>query len=617
MDNPIPLQRGRLYFVFWVVVFLFATLAVRLFDIQLVSGEQYELQAERNRVKTVVLPEERGVIVDRYGQSLAFNAPAYYIDKKLISHVEALQYMATDESALTVETQRMYKYPRSLAAVLGYTGAVTSEDLALDETLGLSDWVGKMGLEKTFQNVLRGTQATKKYEVNALGQKQRLIAETIGRAGATVQTTIDPFLSEVAYEALGDNKGSVVLLDGKTGEVLSLVTTPSFDASVFTTRHAEEAAERERLRTIQSFFSHPQQLFFNRALSGAYPPGSVFKLVTALAGLEGKKIDKNTTVLDEGVLTIGEYSYANWYFTQFGGKEGEIGLVRSLARSNDIYFYKVAEWVGPEKLKEMANLFGFGSKTGIELQPESAGFVADPEWKQRVTGERWFLGNTYHFGIGQGDLLVTPLQVAQMTQAVLDRGTLCRPSLVRSGDDSDQVLPAGHCSEVGVLEENLELVVEGMLDACSTGCTAFPFFPHNETARDKSLSPYDQVARGAIACKTGTAEFGGQDSRGYRKTHGWFAMGMGTQDLISRATSQAEQSVVATGSANLSEAQSATQSATTELKKQWLSQVKKQNFPEKIIMVVLVESDEARPYREGSKDAAVVAKKIFDWLVKE
>lgn len=608
-----------------LVFFLVSLLTIRLVHTQLMDGSVFASLADNNRMYTVYEAEERGVFLDRYNEPLVFNKPVYYkldsaeslySERTRIPREEALEIFAQDPDLIRIEHEREYRYPESLAHVLGYIGSVTADDLLEDSSLHISDKIGKLGMEYWYQDMLKGEKGYKEYEINALGEKQHLIAQEEGRSGTNIPTTLDPYLSEVALEAMGDKRGAIVILDGDTGEVLSLVSTPTFDASKLSETSQDEALERERVQAIQSFFSHPQKLFFNRAISGVYPPGSVFKIITSLAGLEGEKIDANTTVEDEGVLEVGEYSYANWYYTQFGGVEGEIDLVRSIARSNDIFFYKVAEWVGPEKLKEMSQLFGFGSKTGIQLQAESSGLLPDPAWKQEVIGERWFLGNTYHMGIGQGDLLVTPIQTAQMMQAISSRGRLCAPTMVSSKFESNQMNRTDRCGEVGVLEENLKLVLSGMLDACSPGGTAFPFFSHNESMRDPQQDPYDELKSGAVACKTGTSEFGIEDSRGYRKTHGWFAATFGTQplldELLSDDESVGEIEETASESAELSE--DGIDSRLNDMHARWLDRVEENGFPKTLVLVVLVESDEVKEFREGSSDAAPVVKEIFDWM---
>lgn len=593
----------------------FALLAARVVDLQAFRYTTYRLQADANRYATRFVPKERGVFLDRYGNTLVYNVPKYfYADSRgmqteagFLAEHEVLPMLATQSAAISYQLDRRYLYPESTAHVLGYTGAPSAEDLLQNRSVRPTDVVGKTGLERMLDEKLQGTATELLYEVNALGEPLRVLQETPGKAGITVSTTIDPYISEVAYQALGDQRGVVIVTDVQTGEVLSLVSRPAFSATTMSEHALELEAEQKRKQVIQSYFTHPQKLFFNRAVSGTYPPGSVFKLVTALAGLEKGSIDSTTSVTDEGTLKVGEYEYANWYFTQYGRTEGAISLTRALARSNDIYFYKVAEWIGPTALAEFARLFGFGSPTGIELAAEAAGTVPDPIWKEQTVGEQWFLGNTYHFGIGQGDVLVTPLQIAQLTQAVGNGGKLCTPHVLSQDLTGDERL---RCSELGVTEDHLELVLEGMIAACSSGGTAFPFFTYNQGRVDASLSASEQFARGAVACKTGTAEFGGADERGYRATHGWF---VATVQLTDEITQEATSSATATDSAAIDFSPEAPEQKTwSQLRDSWLTHATE--FPRKIGITVLVESDEAQPYKEGSRDAAPVAKAIIDWL---
>ena len=563
----------RLGWLLLSILFFFLIIFARLIDIQLFRGQYFADLANDNRYFTIQLPAERGVFFDRYGQPLVWNKRLYlkaddptvlHPQTTAISRTDALQLLATDSAQVRYGLERYYRFPQSMAHVLGYVGPVTRENLIENSSLKVSDTIGKLGLEKSFNTQVRGQDGAEVYEINALGKRQRLISKKAGQAGQNMTTALDPLLSEVALAALAEQTGAVVIMDANNGQLLSLVSSPSFDANVMSTRLTDVVLEKQRQQQIQVLLNDPLQIFFNRAISGAYPPGSVFKLVTALGGLEGAAIDAQTTVLDEGVLKVGEYEYSNWYFTQFGRTEGEIGLQKALARSNDIFFYKVAEWLGPNKLAEFARLLGLGKTTGVELGGEASGLVPDPAWKERVIGEPWYLGNTFHMGIGQGDISVTPLQIAQLTQAIVNHGTLCQPTLLKQD--------RGDCGELGITDEDLELVLAGMLDACSTGGTAYPLFPHNETHRAEGLTAQQQFKNGAIACKTGTSEFGGLDERGYRKTHAWLTMAMGTTEL------------------------------------------ERVDFPEKIVMTVLIESDEDNPYKEGSSDAGSVVKEIVDWL---
>ena len=594
----------------------FSLLLARTFDLQVVKGDFFRVKADGNR----------------FGDPLVRNVPKYfklenqdslYSKKEAISHTTALETLATTPDAVEFEIERQYLFPESTSQVLGYVGAVTAEELAANPAMSFSEKVGKAGLEKMFDTQLQGNPGSIVYEINALGQKQRVAQENKGTAGVHVTTSLDPYLSEVAYRALGDQRGSVVALDADTGDILALVSTPTYDASLLSRTGIDSAAEVARRKEVSSYFTNPLKPFFNRATSGAYPPGSVFKLITALAALEAQVVAEDTVVRDEGVLTVGDYTYANWYYTQHGGKEGDIGIVRSLARSNDIFFYKTAELLGPVRLAEYARLLGLGSRTGVELSGESAGLVPTPEWKEKTVGEKWFLGNTFHMGIGQGDLLVTPLQVASSVQAIGKRGARCAPRFLPNQQNQEGTIQA-RCTELGFLEENLELVVQGMLDACSPGGTGYPFFAHNAAVRDTTLSPYDQVHTGAVACKTGTSEFGAADPRGYRNTHAWFAMFFSVTNTMKTAASSQENDLLSAEDASsaaqvVAEAEKppgvgGAEASLAELHAAWIKKNGTQ-YPKNIVLVVLVESDEADPFKEGSQDAAPVAKAIYDWML--
>lgn len=616
---------NRLRLAVYILLTSVVITGLRLIDVQLIKGAYFQERANANRTFTRVIPRERGLILDRFGKTLVMNQPVYYrslnperlySDRQLIDRETALQTMATESALVSMELRRHYLLGAAGGHVLGYSGPVTAEDLRKDKDLQTTDLIGKQGLERIFDTVVRGRPGKEVYEVDALGKKQKLMEVVAGTAGFPIQTTIDPYLTTLAYKAMGTKTGAVVIEDANTGEVLALVSTPSFDPNVLSNRFSDETAEKQRQLSVQEAFSHPKQLFFNRTISGAYPPGSVFKLVTAAAGLSSGAVTTSTTVIDEGILKVGEYSYSNWYFTQYGRVEGEIGLRKSISRSNDIFFYKAAEWIGPDKLAAAAREFGFGKKTGIELLSEREGLVPDPAWKEETLGERWFLGNTYHYGIGQGDILVTPLQVAQMTQAIANRGSLCLPHIVKKN--------RSECIGLSVMDEHLEEIVAGMIDACSSGGTAYPLFPWNAEHGVESDSFYEKVAAGTVACKTGTAEFGATDSRGYKKTHGWFTMFVGMNEVLKEnglASGSAQLNGIATESAQLSLTATASASSSASAQQRydnydvWKKMITENGFPAQVVITVLVESDEAEPYKEGSREAAPVAKAILDWMV--
>lgn len=592
-------MRLKLLFLLLFFQAAFALLLARIFDVQILKGEVFFNLAENNRYFTKKNVAERAIFLDRYGRPLVANEKIYfkylnqdsfYSDKEFLSKDQALSLLASDSASIGYEFKRNYLYKEALASTLGYLSPLTADDLVKNPNLSLATRLGRMGLEQFFDQNLRSQGSISKFEVNALGQRQRLVSLEEAKYGENISTSLDPYLSSLAYQAMAGKKGAVVIMDASNGEILSLLSSPSFDPNIFEDNWLEALQNKERIsaKKIQSYLQDENQVFFNRSISGVYPPGSVFKLVTAAAALQEGAIEESTIVEDQGILKVGDFEYANWYFTQYGRTEGVVDVKKALARSNDIYFYKAAEWLGPTKLAEYARLFGFGSPTGLQIGQEVSGLVPDPKWKEFTRGENWYLGNTYHFGIGQGDLLVTPIQVATMTQALANHGQLCQSSLLPKSKKS--------CRDLGIQEQYLEIVLSGMIAACSQGGTAYPLFPHNSrvlaSLTDSDLSASEQINQGMIACKTGTAEFGAADERGYRKTHAWTTAIVGLDK---------EKIIPTENEANLD-------------KLNWQKLIKEHDFPAKLVITVLVESDGEKVYSEGSQDAAPIIASIIEGI---
>jgi penicillin-binding protein 2 len=590
---------------------IFSLLLLRLVDLQLVRGQELAKLAEQNRFFAKNYLTERALIFDRYQQPLVKNHPNYYLlsdpqqlysQQELIDHDQALFLLASDSAQINQDFSRLYLHPKALAHVLGYVTGVTADDLVDNQQLNFAEQFGRMGLEAYFDNLLRSVPGTELYEVDALGNMQQLVSRTEAMAGESLYTTLDPFLSEIAYEALGDQRGAVVIMDAQTGQILTLISSPSFDPNVFEAvrmAHLQDETASEAQKELTSYLTDERQLFFNRAVSGNYPPGSVFKVVTALAALEEGVVDLSTTVVDEGVLEIGDYQYANWYFTQYGRVEGEINLSKAIIRSNDIFFYKTAEWLGPEKLAEYARLLGLGQASGIELGSETAGLVPDPAWKEERLGERWFLGNTYHYGIGQGDLLVSPLQITRVFQAIFNQGVICRPTLMTE---------VRECYGLAFAQENLDLLNQALLGVTQEGGTAFPLFDYNQSVASalserlgvetfNQMTAREKIKAGMIAGKTGTSEFGALNERGYRATHAWFSSAVGLNKQLILDNWQE------LGLEKVSPAQQI-----------WLEALENNQLPQEIVITVLVESDGETIYREGSADAAPIVRDILRWM---
>jgi len=475
--------------IFYLVFFVALSLLLgRLFWLSIIHGEASRTKAEEQRVKIRRIVAPRGVIYDCLNRPLVQNLPVYKICQERektcqeISRDQALQLEADNQDAdLVVEVGREYPHERVLAHVLGYLGEVNQEEVESGWPLG--SLRGRTGIEEAYEDHLRGVDGGEIIEVGANGEVIRIIGRKEPVAGKELKLSIDLDLQLAAYQAL-EERGEKAALVASTpeGEILALVSHPSFNPNLLT----------------KADLDNPDQPFFNRVISGAYPPASTFKIVTAAAGLEEGKIDAQTEIEDKGEIVIGEYRYANWYFTQYGKTEGVIDLVRAIKRSTDTFFYKVGEFVGASRIIAWAKSFGFGKVSEIDIGGEIAGFLPDPQ-----AGD-WFLGNTYHLAIGQGSLGVTPLQLNNMTAVIASEGKLCQPSIAKtsSDGDSERLLRGGvECQDLELQSETLGLIQEGMKEACSTGGTAFPFF---------TFEP-------RVACKTGTAEFGDPQDR----THAW------------------------------------------------------------------------------------------------
>ncbi len=459
----------------------------RLIELQIIKGEYYRDLAESNRIRRVSIMAPRGRILARGGEELVGNRE---IKKTvLFDPVEGYEkVLATPDTPIDevlVEWERVYKLGEAFSHVSGYLSEVNGDEVnrinAECQEKGvfeLSELVGRGGIEQYYDCVLRGVSGEEMVEVDSTGKRIRTFGRRNAVSGEDLQTTIDAGLQRKIYEVMEGVPGAVIATDGR-GEVLAFYSSPSFDPT-----------------DISSYLEDDDLPLFNRVIGGAYPPGSVYKLVTAAAALEEGKINKDYRYVDTGSIKIGDFEYTSWYLTQYGKVEGEIDLVRAIARSTDTFFYKAGELVGIDALVDWSRRFGLGEKTGIDLPGEVGGLLPNPSWKKAVKGERWYLGNTYHMSIGQGDLTTTPLQVNVWTSVFANGGELCRPYIVDSKVEEE-------CHDLGLSEETLKLVTAGMVATCSPGGTAYPFFDFFEE----------------VACKTGTAEIS-EDG----ETHAWFTV---------------------------------------------------------------------------------------------
>lgn len=479
----------------------FLVLLAGLVRVQVLQGNYFRGLSDGNRVRRVPIHAPRGIIYDRNGVALVANLPSYRLktcpdvgqcDTSLISKAQAIAMQAEGLSpgqSLELDSTRSYPYGPAAAQLIGYVSQISADELAKRPGYSAGDVVGRGGLEEEYKSVLRGEDGEEIVEVDALGNKLRTLATVWPVPGKDVATTIDIRLQQVVYEQMKGRQGAVVVTDPTSGEILAIASSPSFDPNVFTDFSSDSSWRQERINEILTGKSQP---LFDRAISGTYPPGSTFKVVTATAGLETGKIREDTLITDPGILVVGEYKFPNWLFLRGGGTQGILDVVAAIQKSNDIFFYRVGEWVGVDDLGQWALKFGLASRLGIDLPGEAPGSFPTKEWRARFA-KSWYLGDTYHLAIGQGDLLVTPLQVNQWTSVIANGGKLCRPHVLSGSGDL--------CKSIGISEKTLDLVQRGMVAACSPGGTAWPLFDFKVP----------------VACKTGTAEFGDPKNR----THAW------------------------------------------------------------------------------------------------
>ena len=471
----------------------FLVLFARLLELSIIKGDYFRSLSEENRIRRIPISAPRGKILARGGQELVGNKQ---VKKTVIfnpeSGYEKVDYKEGDAKEETItEWVRDYKLGEAFAHVSGYLGQVSEDEVGKVDPecpekgpRKLGSWIGRSGLEAQYECLLSGIDGEELVEVDTTGKRIRTLGKRDPTAGQDIKTSIDFSLQKEVALALGGKKGAPVAVAGK-GEVLALYSHPSFDPNLFISKGSD--------REIQSLLVDPNEPFFNRAIGGLFHPGSVFKPIVAVAAVEEGKVDENYIYSDPGVITIGRFSYSNWFFNQYGKTEGNIGLVMAIARSTDTFFYKVGELVGVEKLAEWAGKFGLDSLSGIDIPGEVSGLVPSPEWKLRVKGERWFLGNTYHMAIGQGDIALTPIALNRATLAIATAGKLCEPTLVQEPS----------CSEIELKEEGVKMVKEGMEAACSSGGTGYTFFDFEPRA----------------GCKTGTAETSLEG-----EPHAWFTV---------------------------------------------------------------------------------------------
>ncbi|MDO8270286.1 MAG: penicillin-binding protein 2 [Candidatus Levybacteria bacterium] len=506
------------------VVFIF--LVLRLFTLQVVRASYYSRLSDENRIRTILLPAPRGIILDRQGNALVRNTPAFSIlrNNKIewLGQDEALSRVSKGESILAT-VKREYIHKDIFSHVVGYVGQVNSDEILLPDfkNYGLSDFTGRMGLEEQYEKLLHGQNGRQLYEVNAKGEKIRLLGEQAPIPGSVLRTTLDTDIQKAAVLAMKDiERGAVIVSDPRDGSILALFSKPSFDPNLFT-RESSYESTGEYVKKEDILLDDEKFPLLNRAIAGIYPPGSTYKIITSLAALSERKISENTEFEDTGVLSIGGSNFGTWNYLESGRKEGSMDVRRALTRSNDIFFYQAARKLGVDKLSEWSHKLGLGDKTGIDIPGEVKGTVPNPKWKEEQVEEQWYLGDTINMSIGQGFLQTTPMQVNWYTQFIANGGRFYNPHLIQG--------KARIVREDLATKTNIGIIKDGMRGACQPGGTGYPLFNFkvknsklkvDDLDYEKDSSAGANMVHVTMGCKTGTSE-----SHGYEaEPHAWFTV---------------------------------------------------------------------------------------------
>jgi penicillin-binding protein 2 len=508
---------------------LFGLLTGRMFQLSVLQGDQFRMLAEDNRVNLQLLAPRRGRIYDRVGIELANTAQNFrvllvpeqtkdigvtleklgtliplspYRLKRVLRDIrrskkfnpvlvaEGLSWEdfskininAPDLAGIEPDVGELRSYPFGpwLSHVLGYVAGVTDKDIEKEpELLSLPGFrIGRSGVEKAADDTLRGKPGAAQVEVNAHGRVIRELSRREGLSGQDVVLSLDMEIQKLAQQRLEGQSGSVVVMDVNTGEIISIVSAPGYDPNAFTTT-VTTALWRQ-------LNEDPLKPLLNKAITGMYPPGSTFKPVVALAGLASGRITPTTRVHCSGAVSLGSHVFHCWNRRGHGSMDMHLAIKNSC----DVYFYECARRAGIEEIAAMCHKFGLGETYGLEIPGEKGGLVPDPEWKQRARHDIWRDGDTYNVGIGQGALLVTPLQLCVMCARLANGGKAVIPHVIRSFGGVEREMPLPE--DMGLDPEHVAIVHGGMDAVTNQGGTG---------ARSRvTIEGFD------IAGKTGTAQ---------------------------------------------------------------------------------------------------------------
>ena len=564
---------GRAITLFALVVILFAILVARMLTLQVVEHETYQLRADNNRTQIQTLAPSRGMIYDRNGRLLADNQTSFSLAivaervediESLLSAIveilslntqqferirEELAKRSRPDSAVVIlealsEKQvallavnrhrlpgievvsrliRSYPMGAIAAHAVGSVRRLTKEDLATIEPVQYSgsQFIGKRGVEAFYEKSLHGKVGYQKVETDAYGRVRRVLDVQGAQSGQNLTLHLDSKLQAASVDALDGRRGAIVALDPATGGVLAMVSQPSYDPNLFVS-----GMSSSQFSELSSSIYLP---LFNRAVNGQYAPGSTFKPVVGLAGISSGVTSWEETIEDSGQFKLPgqDRLYRDWSWAKDNsGGQGEVNLKRAIYRSSNVYFYDLASRMEVDSLLGFAGQFGFGRNLALDIPQASSGLLPTPEWKRNVKNQPWYPGDSVNLGIGQGDLLATPLQMATVAATIANRGRVVRPKMLLSSDNAISEMNSVEEPPqiVGLSEEDWESMVDSMEDVVHRGGKGFR---GNGTA----WAYIGQKIGYRMAGKSGTAQvveinqgevYDEEALTEFRRKHAWF-----------------------------------------------------------------------------------------------
>lgn len=498
------LKKRHIYFVISVIG-AFLLILCQLWNLQIIKGSEYRRLSENNRIRIKEKPAIRGMLLDRNGVILAHNRPSFEVyivaedlkgDQELIRNIVELLNLPEGEISeklndkkqrvpfkpikiksdidweelsllefnrksipglvVDVRFRRAYNYGDIASHLIGYLGEIDESNLKQKKgySYRLGSLVGKCGVEYQWEDVLRGIDGGQQVEVDALGREVRPLKNIEPFPGNNVFLTIDLDIQKVAEEAFEGKNGVLIAMDPRTGYILAMLSKPSFNPNFF--------AQNLSAEEWKSLLEDPNNPLQNKAIQGIFPPGSVFKIITAIAGLESGIITPKTQFSCSGRFVYGNRDFKCWK----DEGHGNISLHRALVESCDIYFYQVGLKVGVDRIAHYANMFGLGKKTGVMLPFEKAGVVPSSSWKKKYFGLPWYSGETISLAVGQGYIAVTPIQLLGLISAIANGGRIYMPQIVEKVVDINgnilKSYPPQELGKINVSEETLYIIQEAL-----------------------------------------------------------------------------------------------------------------------------------------------------------